>query len=445
MDTNIDIMKRFFLFMALLVAALAMSCSPEDVNNGEGTPNDGTENPGGSDENGTLSLTSEGIMYFSQEGGDGVINYTLVGASEDATVAAVCEADWVTITEVGNEIKFTVAPNDLTKERMAMILLSYAKQSAQVVVEQQGKPNVEFYASKINGKFEKKDATHPNAYKYTVILSKYGTTRDTDYYPDDSYYKFIIYSSVPAAADPYLAWGEYAYDADNTYAEGTFADDRSELVITDKEGKQTMHKIKGGSVVVSDNKVEALITLDNGELHKVTYSGSLNLYYFSSIDRGPYSTIEEDFTFDIKDGAMMLLYDGDYYGIGRGSWEIRFMTRADYMAGDFFRFDVVAESSEYDSELVYRTFTADAGSTYAAGTFEPGYKMDGDLYGSWYMPVSEGYFGSVAAALAGGSFTVEHYGDEEALVTFEVVDDRGKKLSGKCHCKYIEEYDRTSM
>lgn len=419
--------------MALSVAALAMSCTPED------------NKPQVDNSNAVLTLTSEGVARFPQEGGDGVINYTLVGASEDATVAAVCEADWVTITEVGNEIKFTVAPNDLTEERMAMILLSYAKQSAQVVVEQQGKPNVEFYASKINGKFEKKDATHPDAYKYTVILSKYGTTRDTDYYSDDTFYKFYIYSSVPAASDPYLPWGEYRFDAESGYQPGTFAADRSEVVQVDKEGKETVLKINDGVVVVSDNRVEALITLDNGELHKVTYNGSLNLYYFSSIDRGPYSTIEEDLSFDIKDGAMMLLYDGDYYGIGRGSWEIRFMTRADYMAGDFFRFDVVAESSEYDSELVYRTFTADAGSTYAAGTFEPGYKMDGDLYGSWYMPVSEGYFGSVAAALAGGSFTVEHYGDEEALVTFEVVDDRGKKLSGKCHCKYIEEYDRTSM
>ncbi|MBQ8366945.1 MAG: BACON domain-containing protein [Alistipes sp.] len=428
-------MKRLFLFMVMSMATFAMSCTPDDTL-GAG---DGNEVLG------TLTITSDGIMNFAQSGGEGVINYTLVGADDDAEVEAVCDDQWVTITEVGNEIKFTVAANDLVEERMTIILVCYGDQAEQVIIQQKGKPDVEFRASKINGKFENKDAMHPNAYKYTVILSKYGTTHETDYYPSDSYYKFIIYSSIPAAADPYLAWGEYGYDAENTYRPDTFAADRSELVITDNEGQQTVHKISGGDVIVTEDKIEALITLDNGEVHKVSYSGSLNLFYFTSIDRGPYSTIEEDLTFDIKDGAMMLLYDGDYYGIGRGSWEVRFMTQSDLMAGDFFRFDVVTENAEYNSELIYRTFTGDVGSTYAAGTFEPGYKYDGDLYGSWYMPVSNGYFGNVAAAIAGGSFTVEHYGDGEALVTFDVVDDRGKKLSGKCHCKNVDVYNRAAM
>lgn len=448
-------MKRFFLFMVMSVTALAMSCSLDDVDNGDGTPDggapdDGTETPGTNDENATLTLTSKGVMYFSQEGGEGVITYTLEGASEDARVEAVCEAEWVTITEESSEesseVKFTVAPNDLSEGRMTMILLSYDKQSAQVVIEQQGVPDVEFVASRMNGEFEKKDAIHPDAYKYTFILSQYGTTSDKNYHVDDCYYKFVIYSSVPASADPYLAIGEYSYDADNTYAVDTFADDRSEYVISDKEGKQSVHKIKGGSVVISNNKIEALITLDNGELHKVTYTGSLNLYYFTTINRSPYSTITEDLTFDIKDGAMMLLYDGDSNGVGRASWEVRFMTDAAYMSGDLFAFHVTTENMMYDPELIYSTFTADRDSAHAAGTFDPGYKMNNGLFGSWYIPVSGGYFDpNYGAALAEGSFTLEHYGDDEALATLDIVDDCGHKLTGTCHIKYIEIYDRASM
>lgn len=429
--------------MVLSVATLTVACSPEDA---QGNQNGGADNTGG-DTEGVLTLTSDSVMHFPQEGGDGVINYTLTGVADDAYVEAVCQSEWVTITEEGNEIKFSVAPNDATEERMAIIIIGYANLSQQVTIVQAGEPNVRFVAERLNGRFDKKDSTHPDAYKYTVILSKYGTTRDTDHYADDTYYKFYLYSSVPAMNDPYLPWGEYLYDADNGYLPDTFADDRSEVVKVDKDGNATYLKIKGGRVVVGDNKIEALITLDNGEVHSVAYNGSLNLYYFTTIERGPYSTITEDLTFDIKDGAMMLLYDGDYYGIGRGSWEVRFMTRADYMAGDFFRFDVVVDNAEYDEELIYRTFTVDSGSTFAAGTFEVGYKYDGDLFGSWYLPVSEGYFGSVASAIAGGSFTVEHYGTdgEEALVTIDVVDDRGYKLTGTCHCKYIESYDRANM
>lgn len=407
---------------------LAVSCSTDE----------------GTGEAAILELTSEGVMYFSQEGGSGEINYTLKNVAPGAKLSVACIADWVTNISAGNVVTFDVAANDTTEERSAVIVLSYKSVSVQVIVEQQGAPDVEFVAGELNGKFYGKENNNI-AYQYGVVLSKHGTTGSIDHYADDNYYHFNIYSSVPSAADPYLAWGEYTFDVTNSCEPGTFSDDHSEYVSVDADGNETYLKIKAGKVVVVEGGIDALLTLEDGSVHHVIYNGSLHLGYFSSIDRGPYSTIEEDLTFDIKDGAMMLLYDGDYYGIGRGSWEVRFMTRADYMSGDFFRFDVVADSAEYDPELVYRTFTADAGSTYAAGTFEPGYKMDGDLYGSWYMPVSEGFFGSVAAAIAGGSFTVEHYGDEEALVTFDVVDDRGKKLTGKCHCKFIESYNRAAM
>ena len=438
-------MKRLFLFMAVSVVALAMSCSPEVVDEGEGNPNDVPGKPV-EDENATLSLTSEGVMLFPEEGGEGVINYTLKGASDDAEIEVVCEADWVTITEVGNEVKFTVAHNDLTEERMAMIFLSYAKQSVQVVVEQQGQPNVEFVASKLNGMFEKKDATHPDAYKYTVILSKYGTTGVMDYYANDSYYKFIIYSSIPAAGSPSLCVGEYVYDADNTYAADTFASDRSEVVITDSEGKQTVHKIEDGRVIVAEDLVVALITLDNGELHRVTYSGSLSLSFAQRVVSGPFSTLTEDYSFNIENGYMLLIYDGDAYGVGNGSWDVRFMAKQDMSEGDFFRFTVAVDDASYNDELLYRSFVCDEDATYAGGTFKPG-RLDEELNfsGSWYLPLEKASFTSIQAPFVGGSVSIERHNTTEAIVTVDVVDDRGHKVVGTCHCSLVELLDRTGM
>ena len=422
-------MKKFFVFMAVSLVALAAACSPDD---------------GADDSQAVLKLTSESVMRFMQDGGEGVINYTLENVGSNAKIQAVCVSEWITITEVGNVVAFTVAPNDTVGERTALIIVSYKNQSVQVIVEQQGAPDVEFFANKLNGRFEKKGSGHPNAYKYTIVLSKYGTTSATDHYAGDNYYHFDIYSTVPAASDPYLAWGEYVFDANNSYEPGTFSSDRSEFVSVDDEGNASYLRITGGKIVVVEGNINALITLEDNTVHHIVYNGSLQLFYFSEVSKGPYSTIEGDYEFNIVDGAMMLLYDGDDYGTGRGSWEIRFMERADLMAGDFFRFPVIVESLGYDEELVYRTFTADTASSFAALTFSPGYKNDGDLYGSWYLPVNEGYFSYTAAAIAGGSFTVTRDG-EEAIVTVDTVDDLGHKVKGTCHCKYIEAYDRTNM
>ncbi|MBR3827520.1 MAG: BACON domain-containing protein [Alistipes sp.] len=420
-------MKRVFIFMVMSMAAFAVSCSTEDAV-------------------GTLGLTSSEVMHFSQEGGEGVISYAIQGAKGDAKVEAVCEAEWVTITEVGREIKFTVAPNDNDEERMAMILLSYAKQSAQVVIEQQGKPNVEFVASKLNGMFEGKNASHPNAYKYTVILSKNGTTGEMDYYSGDSYYKFIIYSSVPTVSNARLSLGEYLYDAENTYEAGTFSSDMSEVVISDEDGKQTIHQITGGRVVVSNDMVEALITLNNGEVHKVTYSGSLALSFLDRIVSGPFSTLTEDYSFDIENGYMLLIYDGDAYGVGNGSWDVRFMAKQDMSEGDFFRFTVAVDDVSYNDELLYRSFVCDEDATFAAGTFKPG-RLDEELNfsGSWYLPLEKASFTSIQAPFVGGSVSIERHNTTEAIVKVDVVDDRGHKVVGTCHCSLVELLDRTGM
>ena len=394
---------------------------------------------------GTLGLTSSNVMRFPQEGGEGVINYTIQGVQGGAKIGAVCESDWVTITEVANEIKFTVSLNDLDEERTALILVTYAQQSVQVIVEQAGAPDVEFVAQMLNGDFDKKSSVHPDAYKYTVVLSKYGTTSDTKHPVDDCFYKFYLYSSIPASADPYVAWGEYIYDASSTYFAGTFADDLSEYVAVDKQGKETHLKIKAGKVVISDNKIEALITLENDEVHHVVYNGSLNLYYLSFVEKGPYSTLTEDYNFNIESGAMTLAYYGDEYGVGRGSWDIFFMEQRGGANGDYFRFAVVDDVVEYNQEAVYGEYVADTTSTFAAGTFVPGYKFNGNNIGAWYILAANGYYTNTFACIVDGSIKIEPEGEENVVVTVDVVDDNGKKLTGVCRCTYIELYNRVGM
>lgn len=425
-------MKKFFAFLMVPFVMLAVSCSTDDGND-----------DGGNGEAPRLTLTSEGVMRFPAEGGSGEINYTLENVGTNVELSVASGAEWITNISSGNVVTFDVLANETDDDRSAIIILSYKSASVQVIVEQQGQPDVEFVAGKLNGKFYGKENNNV-AYQYGIVLSKYGTTGSIDHYADDTYYHLNIYSSVPSAADPFLAWGEYIYDATNSCQPGTFSDDRSEYVSVDADGNATYLKITAGKIVVVEGGIDALLTLEDGSVHHVIYIGSLHLGYLSDISRGPYSTLEGDYDFDITNGYMMLLYDGDDYGVGRGSWEVRFM-ESSAMTGDFFRFPVLVESVEYDETLLYRTFTADESSTYAASTFIPGYKDNGDNFGAWYILLNEGYFTYTAAPIVGGSITLELSGEDEVTVTVDTVDDLGHKVKGRCHCSIVEAYDRTNM
>ena len=91
-----------------------------------------------------LTLTSEAEMNFDAAGGEGVITYTakmvLVEVTRDfiPTVEATCEAEWVTINGVAENITFTVAANE-AEARETKINVTYVDKSFDVVVKQAAK------------------------------------------------------------------------------------------------------------------------------------------------------------------------------------------------------------------------------------------------------------------------------------------------------------------
>ena len=192
--------------------------------------------------------------------------------------------------------------------------------------------------------------------------------------------------------------------------------------------------------------INALITLADDSVHRVLYVGDLALGFLGAVERGPFSTLEADYEFNIENCFLQLYYDGARYGADRGGWEIRFMNDLSFMSGDFLRFPVIVESLDTDINVLCRTFTADTTSSYAIGTFLTGYKFDYGLYGSWYFPVSGGGFGYYASAIADGTFVFELKG-EDAVMTVDVVDDRGYKIKGKAYCpkNNISLYDSSNQ
>lgn len=86
-----------------------------------------------------LILTSNEVMNFKTEGGQGTIEYTLVNAREGVEFEAVCEAAWIGEFAYGDVITFQVAENEAEEAREAKITVNYAEASMEVTVKQSGK------------------------------------------------------------------------------------------------------------------------------------------------------------------------------------------------------------------------------------------------------------------------------------------------------------------
>lgn len=107
--------KLFYLLLALPLAMVACNT------------------PEGEQDIVTLGVTSDKVVAFAAEGGEGVITYTL---NVEALPEVTTEAEWITIGSVAEDIAYSVAPNVEYAERSAVITVSYNDLKADVTVNQ---------------------------------------------------------------------------------------------------------------------------------------------------------------------------------------------------------------------------------------------------------------------------------------------------------------------
>ena len=117
-------MKRFITM--LVVSAIAfMACKKEEA----------PKPP-------VFNVTSEKTMNFEAAGGNGTITYTIENPSEDLSVIAQCEAEWITDITEGTSVTFTVVANESLEARSTEITVSYGESVQKVNVSQAGRvPN----------------------------------------------------------------------------------------------------------------------------------------------------------------------------------------------------------------------------------------------------------------------------------------------------------------
>ncbi len=100
-------------------------------------------------------------------------------------------------------------------------------------------------------------------------------TSDGRMYTNSEYWFLDLYSSVEPTNDDVfeIPVGTYTFDANDTYAPGTFSDYYSYFAWTDNE-KTHEFNFTAGTVVVTEQGITAELTLDNGAVHTLTYTGS---------------------------------------------------------------------------------------------------------------------------------------------------------------------------
>ena len=376
-----------------------------------------------------LTLTSEGYVWFEAMGGEGVINYTLENPAKDVELKASSSVEWITDITIGDSITYLVAQSDIEEERRGTITVEYGKESFSVSIMQRAMFNVDvtFEAESLNGSSYYGKVESADSYRYYLMLSTNGVNQSGNLYPDTSYYIFDIYAATGAENGvATLPIGEYTFGAEGVA--GSIYNGYSKFIETSQSGSSSA-LFTDVRLIVSQEAIEAYITLDNGEKHYVTYSGNLAIDPYKAENTNGYSTLRRDYSFDISGGLFVGAYVGNMYYSSADTCQVYLFEELDLETGEEF-------GDEFQLDLQLPRGEKDICGTYTPGT-TAGHFLIGtmeDLGGGQYMQTNTWYMTAGYldfAPLVDGTITVEK--DENDLYTFTIdcVDDEGHKISGK--------------
>ena len=415
-------MKKF-AFLALLCAFFA-AC--------ETTPDGAT---------GTLSVTSSKNLILDSAGSVIEITFNLAGASDVENVKAECDAVWITPLEsTGNTFKFDVASNEVEESRVSVILITYGAQSESINVFQKAyEPpyDVEFVAQKFNGTYYGKVGS--SAFNYTLVLSDKGVPTASNQYFGSKQYYFDIYTDVSQGfnTEPVaIPTGEYKLDINNLGGVGSMNSKYTYYCEVSEDGESMTSYILGGSVIITENKLEAVVYLDCGEWHHVTYEGEMMTgfeYLQDPAYQPPYSLFTEDYNFEVNGGFIGCYYRGDHFGFGYDVWYISAIEEKQGFNGRYFALEIMVEPGKgYRQDAYLGEFKACKVATGEVNSFIPGHLRNGfEPLNSWAMWCENAMtLGDWGGPIADGTIKFEHDSGNYYTLTFDCMDDNGHAIKG---------------
>lgn len=404
-------MKKFFTLFALVAFALT-SC--DNGNNEVATPQ--------------LNIGKLSVEFTAQ-GGTEQISLKVVNPVAGEQVAVESSADWfeVTIAE-GNTAISVTAKENIGAAREASFTLSYATAQPKTISVKQAEAGVAYDVVYEPLRFEGYyfGTEYSSNYNYYVALSDIAVKSNFTPKANGTYYYFDFYSNKPGSATQPLPNGTYTFDANDTFAHLTFSASASYFITTDGVNKESVVKIKSGTVTVTDGKFDAVIELENGETHRVVYEGDLtvDLDYVNS-------TLAQDFTFNFE-GASIKATNLGIYEMNKYRWYI------EAVKGDeLFMLDVFTASADSPAGI-YTKLSTGAMEDYN-NKFMPGLLTEQGLIGAWYTQLVNNVIkGYVMAPITDGLIQIAIDGNN-ATITYSATDDGGAKIEGSISGGYTQE------
>ncbi len=401
---------RKFLTLMMLATTLLVACEPSNE-----------EQP-----KATLKIMSEAEMSFTTEGGEGVILYELSNYTGTTPISVECGAEWIDLLGVEAEsVKFEVKRSVVEEPREAIITLSIEDSTESVKVKQAAaeplKADVEFVAKMLNGSYYGTAYTPEiGSLFYQVILSDNGAPAELEFKPNSIYYYFGIFSDQTTdESNPKVPNGVYTFDNTYSFQPGVFDDSFSAYYITN-DTECNWQLFLDGRVEVSDNHIDAIVTLADGTVHHITYDGDLRLTYPNN------STLSGDYNFSMTDAYIEAWNYGDYYAAGGNNWLVYVFPDYEVGTGEGFWLDIIAH--DYNEKSITGEYICK--EAYETGVFFPGFTAAGIYYGSWYIDYENFQpKGEKLAPLIDGSIKITDSEDGTAALSIEGVDDGGNKIT----------------
>ena len=396
-----------------------------------------------------FKFVSKYNLTFSAEGGEGSVRYSIQNPVEGAQVEYLCASDWVTNISTVDSVTFTILPNEEEVSREAVITVKYVDQSLNIMITQEGyKPpyDVHFEAKAFNSTYYGRQESE--GFNYFIILSENGVTHESGYDYGYVYYRLDLYSDQTGFFDPTLPDGEYVLDSRNTGDPGTIASEFS-IYLDTTNGEVEQIGYTDGTVVVENGTIKAWLTLYNGQVHYVTYSGPMEPGYPNIDDDAIMSTFNQDIHAEVTGGGLDCYYRGDYHGVGYDCWLINMIEDVSSYSGEYIQFEVMVERSE--SGMIEDSFLGEYQiyefpSENFLGTFLPGSLQNGfHPKHSWYSRCVDGILdNSYRGPLVGGSVKISKSG-ATYKIEYDCVDDKNNKLSGTFSGTIRYSFDQSSL
>ncbi|MBE6219411.1 MAG: hypothetical protein E7126_05115 [Rikenellaceae bacterium] len=430
-------MKRLFTIITLVVAVLFASCNKEQ-------------------QAVQHLFVTDTILEAGAKGETVTVSYNLVASVDgEAVKTAIVSGDEmlgnITQPAVGI-IRIEVKANSGDK-REAIVEISYINETTSVIIEQAaGNGNtggnggnndgeqVTFKALCLDGYYYGQKYGE-GADRYAFFLSDQGLNNAGQAYTNGTYY--YIDAFAPVTGSTTIPNGMYMFDSKNSGAPNTINSENSQLFLTGESVEDTVIKyLDNATMMVSDNKIVLEVVID-GQTHKVTYNGGLELEDATEDNGGGGNddpvggqdkeakttlTGDHNVAFD-GEHRVKWVYEGDYWQTGYSNYTIMMMNKYNgYVYGDTLQLDIITDNTSQDGDF-YGTY--ECSYTAGKGVMMAGFTNDYAMaVGSWLFDyVNGGGAYNGYAMIIDGSLTISDAGNGNSTIVLDAYDCLGNNIT----------------